>query len=107
MGYRSKIILLSEDLFSEKHSDTEIFKNLTKELSKEKMYISKLKNNFPFKNAEIAKEIYPDSLIVLIENDASFKRNFSLINSIKHGVNTEIVITAKILKHIIEIYFCK
>ncbi|MEK7564604.1 MAG: hypothetical protein AAB510_03525 [Patescibacteria group bacterium] len=100
-----KIILLSEDLFSEKNSNTEIFKNLTKDLSKEKMYVSKLKNDFPMKNAEAAKEIYPDSLIVLIENDTSFNRNFSLVNPVKHGINTEIVITTKILRHIIETYY--
>lgn len=78
-----KIILLSEDLFSEQNSDFEIFNNLTKKLSKDKIYVSKLKNDFPMKNAEVAKEIYPDSLIILIENDTSFSRNFSLINSMK------------------------
>ena len=96
-----KIILLSEDLFSEKNSDFEIFKNLTKKLSKDKIFISKLKNDFPMKNAEVAKEIYPDSLIILIENDASFLRNFSLINPIKQAINTDVVIATKALKHIL------
>lgn len=99
-----KIILLSEDLFSEKNSVFEIFKNLTKKLSKDKIYISKLKNNFPMKNVEAAREIYPDSLIVLIENDTSFLRNFSLINPIKQAINTDIVVATKILRLILETY---
>lgn len=96
-----KIILLSEDLFSEQNSDFEIFNNLTKKLSKDKIYVSKLKNDFPMKNAEVAKEIYPDSLIILIENDTSFSRNFSLINSMKQAINTDVVIATKALKHIL------
>lgn len=97
-----KIILLSEDLFSEENSDYEIFKNLTKRLSKEKIYISKSKNDYPKKNAEIAKIIYPDSLIVLIENDKSFHRNFSLINPVKQAINADVVIATKILRSILE-----
>lgn len=99
-----KIILLSEDLFSENNSDYEIFKNLTKKLSKDKIYISKLKNDFPMKNAEAARGIYPHSLIILIENDTSFSRNFSLINPIKQAINTDIVIATKVLRHILETY---
>ncbi len=97
-----RIILLSEDLFSEENSDYEIFKNLTKELSKEKIYISKRKNDFPRKNAEIAKAIYPDSLIILIENDASIRRNFCLISPVKQAINVDIVVATKILRHILE-----
>ena len=99
-----KIILLSEDLFSKKNSNYEIFKNLTKKLSKEKIHISKLKNNFPRKNAEIARLVYPDSLIVLIENDKKLNRNFSLINPIKQAINTDVVIATKILRYILENY---
>lgn len=66
------------------------------------MYISKSKNNFPLKNAEIAASIYPDSLIVLIENDKSFNRNFSLINPIKQSLNPDTVIATKILKYVLE-----
>lgn len=97
-----KIVLISEDLFSNKNSDFEIFKNLTKKLKKEKIYISSLKNNFPRKNAEIASEIYPDSLIVLIENNESFDRNFTLINPIKQAINTDVVVVTKILKYVFE-----
>lgn len=97
-----KIILLSEDLFSEKNSDFEIFKNLTKKLAIDKIHISRLKNDFPMKNAEVAKEIYPDSLIILIENDNSSERNFSLINPIKQAINTDVVVATKILRHILE-----
>lgn len=97
-----KIILLSEDLFSDRNSDYEIFKNLTKKLSKEKIYISKLKNDFQAKNAKIANEIYPDSLIVLLENDGSFNRNFSLINPIKQAINADVVMATKILRYILE-----
>lgn len=100
-----KIILLSEDIFSEDNSESELFKNITHNLSMEKIYVSKLKNDFPMKNAEIAKEIFPNSLVVLIENHPSFNRNFSLINPIKHGINTEIVVTTRILKNILESYF--
>jgi hypothetical protein len=96
------IILLSEDLFSDKNSNFEIFKNLTKKLSKEKIYISKLKNDFQEKNAKIAREIYPDSLIVSIENDESLNRNFSLMNPIKQSVNTDVVVATKILRYILE-----
>jgi len=99
-----KFILLSEDLFSKKNSNYEIFKNLTKKLSKEKIYISKLKNDFPRKNAEIARLVYPDSLIVLIENDKKLNRNFSLINPIKQAINTDVVIATKILRYILENY---
>lgn len=99
-----KIIMLSEDLFSKKNSENEIFKNLTKKLSKKKIFISKLKNNFPIKNAQIAEEIYPDALVVLIENDVNFNRNFSLINPIKQAVNTDVVIATKILKYILKNY---
>lgn len=97
-----KIILLSEDLFSDRSSDYEIFKNLTKRLSKEKIYISKLKNDFQEKNAKLANEMYPDSLIVLIENNEGFNRNFSLINPIKQAINTDVVVATKILRHILE-----
>jgi hypothetical protein len=99
-----KIILLSEDLFSKENSNFEIFKNLTKKLSKNKIYISRLKNDFPMKNAKVAREIYPDSLIVLIENDASFLRNFSLINPIKQAINTDVVVATNILKHFLKTY---
>ncbi len=97
-----KVILISEDLFSEINSDCEIFKDLTKKLSKEKIYISKLKNNFPQKNADIAKILYPDSLIVLIENEKSLHKNFSLINPIKQEFNGNIIIATKILRFIFE-----
>jgi len=97
-----KIILLSEDLFSSENSNYEIFENLTKKLLKDKIYISKSKNDFPAKNAEIAKEIYPDSLIVIIENDISFSKNFSLINPIKQSINTDVIIATKILRNILE-----
>jgi len=99
-----KIIMLSEDLFSNKNSKNEIFKNLTKKLSKNKIFISKLKNDFPIKNAKIAEEIYPDALVVLIENAINFNRNFSLINPIKQAVNTDVIIATKILKYILKNY---
>src|SRR3989344_7066175 len=90
-----KIILMSEDLFSVENSNYEIFKNLTRKLSKEKIYISRSKNNFPRKNAEAARIIYPDSLIVLIENDEHSNRNFSLINPIKQALNEDVVLATK------------
>lgn len=99
-----KIIMLSEDLFSNKDSNNEIFKTLTEKLSTKKIFISKLKNNFPIKNAKIAKEIYPDALVVLIENDVSINCNFSLINPIKQAVNADVVIATKILKYILKNY---
>ena len=99
-----KIIMLSEDLFSNENSNDEIFKNLTKKLSKEKIFISKLKNDLPIKNALIAREIYPGALDVLIENEINFNRNFSLINPIKQAVNTDVVIATKILKYILKTY---
>lgn len=97
-----KIILMSEDLFSAKNSTCEIFKNLTEKLSQKKIYLSKSKNNFPLKNAEKARIIFPDSLIILIENDRSFQRNFSLINPVKQALNTDVVVTAKILRYFLE-----
>lgn len=93
-----RIVLLSEDLFSEKNSNFEIFQNLTARLHKDKVYISKLKNNFPKKNAQIAKKLYPNSLIILIENDKNLNRNFSLMNPIKQAVTTDVIIATKILK---------
>ena len=99
-----KIILLSEDLFSNENSSYEIFKNLTRKLSKEKMYISMAKNNFPEKNAEIARMVFPNSLIVLIENNNNLYRNFSLLNPIKQVLNTDTVIATKILKYLLENY---
>lgn len=99
-----KIILMSEDLFSTENSDYEIFKNLTRRLFKKKIYISSLKNSFPKKNADAARIIYPDSLIVLIENDEHFSRNFSLINPIKHALSEDVVVATKILRYIIEYY---
>ncbi len=99
---KPQIILMSEDLFSNKNSDFEIFKNLTQKTHKDKMYISRLKNDFPIKNAQVARDIFPDSLVVLIENDSIFDRNFSLINPIKQSINTDVVVTAKILRHVIE-----
>ncbi len=97
-----KIILMSEDLFSDDKSGKEIFKDLTRRTSKEKVYISKLKNNFPKKNADIAKILFPDSLVVLIENDKSINSNFSLINPVKQAINTDVVIATKILRHFLE-----
>ena len=96
------IILLSEDLFSDSNSNFEVFKNLTKKLSKKKIYISKLKNDFQDKNAEIARKIYPDSLVVSIKNDESFNRNFSLMNPIKQALNIDVVVATKILRYILE-----
>ncbi len=97
-----EIILMSEDLFSEENSDHEIFKNLTKRLSKKKIYISNYKNNFPEKNARVARIVYPDSLIVLIENDEHSSRNFSLINPIKQALSEDVVVATKILRYILE-----
>jgi len=97
-----KIILMSEDLFSEENSDYEIFKNSTRKLSEEKIHISKSKNDYPRKNAEIAKILYPDSLIVLIENDEKIHRNFSLMNSVKQSLNTDVVVATKILRSMLE-----
>ncbi len=99
-----KIIMLSEDLFSNKNSDNEIFGNLTEKKLKKKIFISKLKNDFPLKNAKIAKEMYPDTMIILIENEVNLNRNFSLINPIKQAVNTDVVIATKILKYILKTY---
>lgn len=97
-----KILLISEDLFSSKNSDYEIFRNLTTQMEINKMYISNRKNDFPLKNARAAQSLFPDSQIVLIEMSQEFKRNFTLINQIKHGINTDIVITTKVLRHLLE-----
>ncbi len=96
------IILLSEDLFSNKNSNYEIFKDLTRKLSQDKIYISKLKNDFQEKNAEIAKNIYPNSLVVLIENHKSLSRNFSFMSPIKYAVNSDIVVATKVLRYFLE-----
>ena len=97
-----KIILMSEDLFSEEDSEYEIFVNLTRKLSLKKKYISRQKNDFPKKNAKKARLIFPDALIILVENDDSFGRNFSLINPVKQALNMEVVVTAKILRYFLE-----
>lgn len=99
-----KLILMSEDLFSSENSDCEIFGNLTKKMSKEKIFFSRQKNNFAEKNAEAARAIYPNALIVLIENDISSPRNFSLMNPIKQSLNEDVVITTKILRCVLESY---
>lgn len=98
---KPKVVLISEDLFSKENSKFEIFKNLTRKMGKSKMYISKKKNDFPTKNAEIAKTIYPNSLIVLIENHTSLNKNFSLMNPIKYSINPDVVIATKVLKYAI------
>lgn len=100
-----KVILISEDLFSDDNSKFEIFKNLTKKLGLKKIYLSKAKNGFQLKNAKAAKSIYPESLIVMIENDASINRNMSLINPIKYSINTDTVITTKVLRYALEKFF--
>lgn len=97
-----KFILISEDLFSEEDSDFEIFQNLTKKMHLKSMYISKKKNNFPLKNAEIARKIYPNSKIILIETSEEFGRNFSLMNNVKQTLNTDIVIATNVLRFAIE-----
>ncbi len=97
-----KLILMSEDLFSDENSDCEIFGNLTKRLSKEKIFLSKEKNDFARRNARVARTLYPNATIVLIENDASSLRNFSLINPIKQSLNRDVVIATKVLRHVLE-----
>lgn len=99
-----KIILISEDLFSEDNSDYEIFGNLTKKLQKGKIYLSKKKNNFPEKNAKIASKLYPEALVLLIENCDKLRRNFSLLSPIKHAINEDTVIATKVLRYVIENY---
>jgi hypothetical protein len=97
-----KLILISEDLFSEENSNFEIFTNLTKKIYHKSIFISKKKNNFPFKNAKIASKIYPNSTIVLIETSENFGRNFSLMNPIKQTINCDVVIASKVLRYMLE-----
>jgi len=99
-----KVILISEDLFSNNNSNCEIFTNLTNKLSKEKIYISKEKNSYPEKNAKIAKKMFPESLIVMIENEKQRYKNFSLLSPIKQSLNEDTVIATKVLRNILENY---
>jgi len=97
-----KFIIFSEDLFSDENSEEEIFKNLTKRITKNKIFFSKKKNDFPEKNMEIAKLLFPESIIVLVQRPSSDERNFSLMTPIKQSINENIVITTKIVKALIE-----
>jgi len=99
------IILISEDLFSKNNnSGVELFANLTTKLKRNSIYLSKHKNEKAMKNAMLAREQYPNSLIVLMENDLSMPCNFSLINPIKHSINIDIVLSTSAVKTIIENY---
>ncbi|MFA5841717.1 MAG: hypothetical protein WC835_01995 [Candidatus Paceibacterota bacterium] len=100
-----ELILMSEDLFSKDNSDCEIFVNLTRRLSREKIFFSKKKNNFAEKNAKAARAIYPNAIIVLIENDMFSRRNFSLMNPIKQSLNEDVVVATKVLRQVLEAYF--
>lgn len=96
------LILLSEDLFSEDDSTCEIFTNLTKRLSKKSFYFSKRKNDFAERNARAARVLYPNALIVLLENDTVFQRNFSLINPVKQSINQDVVAATKVVRYFLE-----
>lgn len=99
------ILFLSEDLFSKQNpSSVEIFRNLTRRMKKNKIFFAKEKSNLAYKNALLAREQYPNCLIVLLENDSSMPSNFTLINPIKHSLNTDIVLSTKVLRKIIEEY---
>lgn len=96
------IILIGENIFSEKETQEEIiFRRFSTSSQSLHSYRSYEKSDKPFLNAQLAQKRFPDSKIIILETEEGLP-NFSLckLDEIKQGISLEVGQIAEILSDI-------